>query len=392
MKRISTSWRQGWQQKVESVGFPFHSKGIRPDPGHGTYWKEDAYYEFTAPEIDHIELATNALHEISMRAVDRVVRDPSLMKKLAIPEFMHDYVKQSWLQAEPTIYGRFDLSYDPEYGTIKMLEYNADTPTTLIESAIVQWYWLKDKFGDSMDQFNSIHERLINAWSGIAQIVGKEVVYFAACPESLEEFATVEYLRDTAHQAGVLSEFIDVNYIGWNVANFTDIEENPIKYIFKLYPWEWMAAEEFGRHIPRTQRTTGFLEPAWKMVLSNKGILPILWEMFPGHPNLLESHWIGNLDHDIEAGTGEWIQKPILSREGHNISWYKDGIVERFTDGNYAAEPRIWQKAAKLGRVDGNYFILGSWVIAGESAGMLVREDTSPIIVDTSPCVPHCFK
>ena len=55
--------------------------------------------------------------------------------------------------------------------------------------------------------------------------------------------------------------------------------------MFKLYPWEWLFREDFGASLAGSP--TRWLEPPWKAILSNKGILPLLWAMFPRHPNLL---------------------------------------------------------------------------------------------------------
>ena len=92
-------------------------------------------------------------------------------------------------------------------------------------------------------------------------------------------------MRDTALQAGLAGKPLAVPQIGWNGKRFTDPDEMPIRVMAKLYPWEWMAREQFGAHV--LTDTTAFIEPAWKMILSNKMLLPLLWEGFPGHENLL---------------------------------------------------------------------------------------------------------
>lgn len=185
----------------------------------------------------------------------------------------------SWERDDFSVYGRFDFAFDSA-SPPKLLEYNADTPTALLEAAVVQWFWLQDTRPTS-DQFNSIHERLIAAW----QRWGGQALHFSAIKDHVEDEQTVLYLRDTAEQAGVATRFVHVEDIGWNGADFVDLTEAPITQCFKLYPWEWLWHEEFGAHLAR--ETTRFIEPMWKMLLSNKGLLPILWELFPGHPNLL---------------------------------------------------------------------------------------------------------
>lgn len=56
------------------------------------------------------------------------------------------------------------------------------------------------------------------------------------------------------------------------------------------------------------------MEPLWKSILSNKGLMPLLWRFFPGHPNLLAS-WFDGEKPQIAAGES-YVRKPIYSREG----------------------------------------------------------------------------
>ena len=62
-----------------------------------------------------------------------------------------------------------------------------------------------------------------------------------------------------------------------------------INSIFKLYPWETMLARRVRPPTPcDTYKDMRWIEPIWKMLLSNKGILPILWELYPNHALLLD--------------------------------------------------------------------------------------------------------
>ena len=156
MERKRTDPRDGWEQKIAEAGLIFDQAGGQP------YWQEEAYYEFSAREVDDLEEATNTLHSLCLEAAAQVIEGDRLAE-LAIPAPVAEIIKESWRQERDfTLYGRFDLAYDGD-SPPKLLEYNADTPTMLLEAAVVQWYWLEEKFG-SADQFNSIHERLIDQW------------------------------------------------------------------------------------------------------------------------------------------------------------------------------------------------------------------------------------
>ena len=372
MKRITIVPREEWQARVESVGLAFHTGGT-------PYWNESACYELTLEQSDLIEVATNELHELCLQAVQHVI-DRNRFEELSIPEAAVPLIRDSWNHDAPSIYGRFDLSYDGK-GPPKLLEYNADTPTSLLEAAVVQWYWLQD-VSPHLDQFNSIHERLIATWSDLKPHVAP-IVHFTAI-DDVEDGLTVTYLRETAEKAGVRTIGLPISMVGWNGLNFVGEEYEPIFTLFKLYPWEWLIHEAFGKNI--RQSNASFIEPAWKMVLSNKGILPILWELNEGHPNLLECY----REPSDEMLAWGYTRKPLLSREGANVRIHGGTFgpsVE--STGDYGAEGYIYQRTAPLPCFDGNYAVIGSWVIGGEAAGIGIREADSPITTNTSRFVPH---
>jgi glutathionylspermidine synthase len=244
---------------------------------------------------------------------------------------------------------------------------------------VAQWFWLQEVHPGA-DQFNSIHERLIEAWR---RWRGKPV-YFSSIKDQPEDEQTVLYLRDTCTQAGVETRSVYIEDLGWNRKSFVDLEFRPVEYCFKLYPWEWLWQEDFGIHLA----TAGvqFIEPAWKMLLSNKGILPILWELFPEHPNLLPAYG------DAAPLGGHYIRKPKLSREGSNVRWIEGAVMLEETDGDYGGEGYIYQAPASLPVFEGNRPVFGVWVIDHEAAGLGIREDRRRITSNLSRFVPHYFR
>lgn len=374
MRRIECSPRAGWQQRVEEAGLLWHS-------GNQPYWNESAFYEFTAQEIELLESATNELAEMALVAAQRII-DTKSYANLGIPENANALIEDSWTAEPPSFYGRFDLAYDGVHPP-KLLEYNADTPTSLLEAAAVQWFWLQDVFPNA-DQFNSIHERLIARWRDVAPYLPTGRIDFCSM-DDLEDGMTVTYLMDTAQQAGLAASLFPIDEIGWDGERFVGPDARPLDAVFKLYPWEWMVREEFADHLSRAK--TIWIEPAWKMLLSNKGILPVLWELFPGHPNLLETRF------NSSGEMTQWVRKPLLGREGANITLHSSGTdVE--TSGEYGAEGFVYQELAPLRQFDGRFPVIGSWVIGENegSAGIGVRESESPIITNTSRFVPHRFQ
>ena len=384
MQRIASEERPDWRARAEAIGFNFHTiDGER-------YWDERAYYAFTLREIERdLEAPTAELDKMCRELVARVIADEQLMKRLAIPVPYWNWIARSWKKSEPSLYGRFDLRYDGK-GPAKLLEYNADTPTAVLETGVFQWMWLEQAIERKVlpkdaDQFNSLHERLIEGWKEIGK--GRPL-HLTAMMDNPEDAGTVAYLEDCAHQAGLTTTVLPVEDIGKDKAGqFIDDDNRPIELLFKLYPWEWMMREAFGASLPGSP--TQFVEPPWKAVLSNKGILPLLWEMFPNHPNLLPACF----EDDPKAATlgASFARKPLYSREGANIELVSDGRSLDKDDGPYGAEGYVRQAMAPLPQFDGNYTVLGSWFAAGLPCGLSVREDASAITKNTSRFLPHAI-
>jgi len=402
VRRIAISPRPDWQRKVEAVGLTYHSPEAIAATGR-TYWDESACYEFTAAEVDMLEAAANTMQTMCLAAAQRVI-DKKRYAELEIPAEAIPLIEWAWEAEPPALYGRFDLLYngsDPP----KLLEYNADTPTSLLEAAVVQWHWLED-VGASLvphgifnahatpDQFNSIHERLIAKWKDIAPYL-KQPVYFAGTHEP-EDMLTLAYLQDTAEQAGLSTKPIAMLDIGWNEGSneFRDLSEERINSIFKLYPWETMMAEEFGAHAIATYRKMNWIEPIWKMLLSNKGILPILWELYPNHPNLLAAYFDKN-DGSSLHGMRDYVGKPLHSREGANITLVRNGSAIATTGGPYEGARIVQALGREASFPDANgkprYPVLGLWMLDQECGGMGIRESAGPITDNLSSFVPHFF-
>jgi glutathionylspermidine synthase len=378
MRRQQVKMRDNWREKFEDIGFSFHSLD-------GSYWNEGICYEFTREEIDIVDMATGKLHDLCIEAAGYII-DNGLYEKVGIPARYASLIENSWQSDERSIYGRFDLSYDGKDDP-KLLEYNADTPTSLVEASIAQWVWLEELF-PSHDQFNSIHQKLIEAFKKTRlELPPDEVLYFTCVKDHEEDFTTVEYLRDTAIQAGIATRQIFIEDIGYLRQNgcFCDLENRTIRYMFKLYPWEWLLADDFGPNV--FSGTIRLIEPPWKMLLSNKGILPILWDMYPGHPNLLPSYF-----DPTQLRGHQYVRKPLFSREGANVSRYDGATTLEETEGTYGAEGFVYQQTRLLPCFEGNYPVIGSWVISGYPAGIGIREDHSPVTTNTSRFVPHYFK
>ena len=382
MQRIPVNERSDLARAAAEHGFEYQAgKGV-------TGWDERAYYHFSGRQIEE-DLATPAgeLESICFELVEQAANDETILSRLGIAEPFWDYVADSWRNGEKNLCGRMDFSYDGQ-ASAKLLEYNADTPTALYETAVFQWEWLQQagKEGlipDVCDQFNDVHEAIVQTFS----LLGVEGLAHFACNQDIEDDKdTLEYMEECAREAGLETRFLSMADIGLDDrGKFTDLDEEVISTLFKLYPWEWIMDEEFGLKVPASD--IRFIEPPWKVILSSKGMLPLLWEMFKGHPNLLPAYFDG--DPSIAALEGTYVRKPLFSRQGANIQVFREGVLQLRTDGPYGNGPYIVQECQPLPDHGGNFPLLGIWLVASRAAGMCIREGQTMITGPDAKVVPH---
>ena len=379
MRRETLTPRPDWQARVERDGLIWHSAGGAP------YWHEAACYSFPAAEIGEIERATRELYAMLLNAGQYVI-DNGLFGRFGIADWCVPLIRESWEAEPPALnYGRFDFGYDGREPP-KLFEFNCDTPTSLVEAAVVQWFWKEEVFPNA-GQCNSLHEALIAKWADIAPYLDERTVHFAHIADaSGEDVLTTAYMMDVAREAGLVPQRLTMGDIGWGLdedgrhGRFYDLDDREIRTLYKLYPWEWLVQEPFGRNIALNQRRTRWIEPIWKMIWSNKAILPIMWEMYPGHPNLL---WAS----DAAPLSDSYVRKPLLAREGANVTIVRRGETIAASAGRYDGAA-VYQGLYDLPDFAGARPVVGSWCVDGAPAGIGIRED-GLVTSNLARFVPH---
>ena len=380
MRRVTSVPRADWQARVEAEGLIWHSDA------DGAYWDESAYYSFTLAEIEGFEAQTEEVGTLYRAAGERIAGDAVLLARCGIPPGYHDAVRSAWQTQGPTLdYGRFDFGYSGQ-GPLKLFEFNCDTPTSLLETAVVQWTWKQDCH-PAADQFNSLHEALLARWQLLlGQVPARQMWFTHFGDDAHEDTLTTTYMRDLASQAGFATQGLLIDQIGIDRdGRMVDQDDYLITALFKLYPWEWLAAEEFGEKILPRLAETIWLEPVWKMMWSNKAVLAVLWEMFPGHPNLLPAFF------DPRQIGSDYVSKPVLAREGANIEVVEKGRVVARTGGGYDRADLVFQQRYPLRDFGRGCPVLGSWIVGGKAAGLGIRED-GLITGNRARFVPHLIE
>jgi glutathionylspermidine synthase len=369
--------RKDWEKIVVSQGFDFYRNDL-----NSPYWIEGKYVAFTSEQMEELKCAIQSLHDLCIKAVGIIVESEDLMKRMHIPRTMFPLIRQSWsTQRHMYIYGRFDLLIEEGTGVPKMLEYNADTPTSLLEAGSIQKLWAKDV---GKIQFNEIEERLVERFIEIGKSLNEETLYFTCISQHMEDAGNTRYMMKCAEKAGITCKFIYIDHIVYasDLESFVDEQDSIIKYIWKLYPWEWLEKEQFFNHID----CFTVIEPAWKLILSNKCLLPMLYELFPQHKYLLPAYFTEQeLIHKHD-----YVAKPIYGREGADIVIYKDGKkIESKVKLDYDKDGYIYQKFCEslLDNV-----VVGGWVVGDVAAGVSVRQDEGLVTTNTAHFLAHAIE
>jgi len=432
MERINSEERPDYVKIVNSQGLVYTHEDPAANPMLYRYWRENAYYSFTLDEIVALERAASAVFEMCVEAGEWLLSDEGrpYLRRFDIPVYAMKAVIDSWNEEDSegnsfgSIYGRFDFRFggfnhpDAAMRVPMLYEFNADTPTSLVESTI-QWGWLENT-GHGNDQFNALQERLIDAWRRNLQHIEaklgyKPVVYFACtnADESHEDEMNTLLMLTTCQLAGYKTATIYTEnlWIGEDGRYYDQAADRHLDVVFKLFPWEHMAHGDTSRDLFADMENSGYgntpyqggtiwIEPPYKMLWSTKAILPVLWKLFgtdPERSKYLIPAWFAD-EKSVNSGDLKkgYARKPILSREGADITLVlPNGNKVDGEHQGYGDEGFIVQELAlppKFYRQDEHidvYTVLGVWMVDGEPAGMGIRESAGPITDNFANFVPH---
>ncbi|MBX1886333.1 glutathionylspermidine synthase family protein [Campylobacter peloridis] len=359
---------------LEQIGFSWHTDNDGSDylDSNLVCVKEseaNAYYE-----------AVNELYDMYVAAAQEVI-DNDRFDELGIPFNLVEAIKMSWENdVHWHLYGRFDLAGGLDGKPIKLIEFNADTPTSLFESAILQWAILKQNKLDESAQFNNIYEALADNFKRLItleeDVSGFEKYYqgwkilFSSIAGSNEDTITTKLLAHIAKEAGFESEFSFVDEVEFSPEGIFKNDVN-YEYFFKLIPWESIAIEEGELAMLLTQimqnQKAIILNPAYTLLFQSKGIMKILWELYPNHPLLLETS-------DEPLVGKKCVKKPVFGREGANVSIIEaNGNISFKTDGDYQNNRFVYQEFAEFNQNENDYYQAGVF-FAYEGCGLGFRK------------------
>lgn len=335
---------------LESLGFVWHT-----DSDESSYIS-DALVVISEAEAEAYYEATNTLYDMYVEAAEHVIEN-NLFHEIGIPFNLVEVVKESWeSDVHWHLYGRFDLAGGVDGKPIKLLEFNADTPTALFETAIVQWAMLKQNRLEEESQFNGLYEALVDNFKRLVtleeDVSDFEERYdgwnflFTSVKGNAEEENTVRLLQHIAAEAGFETEFAYIDEIEFSPEEGILYQEKNYELWFKLIPWEDIALEESDlamllTNIIKNQKAIIF-NPAYTLLFQSKGLLKILWDLYPNHPLLIES--------SFEPLQGKkQVKKPVFGREGGSVSILDENAQElESVEGNYDNHKMVYQSYTEL--------------------------------------------
>ncbi|MGM9996919.1 glutathionylspermidine synthase family protein [Campylobacter lanienae] len=337
---------------LESIGFGWHTDL------DGSRYIADELVSITDDEAEKFYEAANELYDMYVAAAEYVI-DNDLFHELGIPFNLVDIIKASWENdVHWHIYGRFDLAGGIDGKPIKLIEFNADTPTSLFETAIIQWAMLKFNNINEAKQFNNLYEALVENFKRLITLEEDTSkfdeyyegwkILFSSIAGNNEDENTTRLLEAAARDAGFECGFAFVDEVGFDDDEGIFWNEKNWEYWFKLIPWEMIAIDESDlaliiKNIINNQKAI-ILNPAYTLLFQSKGIMKILWDLYPNHPLLLQS--------SFEPLDGKkQVKKPFLAREGANVSIINsDGNIEAQNGGEYDNGKFLYQEFAEFAK------------------------------------------
>ena len=378
---------------LESLGFVWHTDSDE------TSYISDELVVISETEAEAYYEATNELYDMYVEAAEHVIEN-NLFHEIGIPFNLVDVIKESWENdVHWHLYGRFDLAGGIDNKPIKLLEFNADTPTALFETAIIQWAMIKQNNLEEESQFNALYESLVDNFKRLVTLEEDVSTFeerydgwnflFTSVKGNSEEENTVKLLQHIAADAGFNTEFAYIDDIEFSSQDGIFYNEQNYELWFKLIPWEDIALEESDlamllTNIIKNQKAIIF-NPAYTLLFQSKGLLKILWDLYPNHPLLLET--------SFEALEGQiQVKKPVFGREGGSISILdEDATSIENIEGDYDSHKMVYQAYTELATDSKGLSYQAGIFYAYEACGLGFRKG-GKILDNMSKFVGHVVK
>jgi glutathionylspermidine synthase len=378
---------------LEELGFSWHTDN------DGSKYVSDELVTISTDEAEAYYEAVNEIYDMYAEAAEFVITN-NLFFELGIPFNLVDAIKKSWENdVHWHLYGRFDLSGGIDGKAIKLIEFNADTPTGLFETALLQWAILKHNNMNEQMQFNNVYEAISENFKRLITLFDDTEdfderydgwkILFSSIQGNAEEEATTRLLQQMATDAGFNTGFEYLQNTHFDENGVFDAHDNSYEYWFKLYPWEDIAIDEpelatILTSIMQNQQAI-IINPAYTLLFQSKGMMKILCDLFPDSPYLLKT--------SFEPLKGiKQVEKTVFGREGANTKIINaDASIETQNDGPYGNYKKVYQEYVEFAKdAKGAKYQAGVF-FAYEACGLSFRKG-GEILDNMSKFVGHVIR
>jgi glutathionylspermidine synthase len=369
----------------EALRFGAHMGIAKPEGwNESAVWSDHICVFLTEDEASVLHEATQRLHDMCMETAGDMITRGDYPAQMQLSEPAIRLIEASWKRGDPMLSGRFDLAYDGVHAP-KLIEYNADNAGQQLEAAVLQAQWAYDK---GYQQYNSLYPSLVDAWKNAqAKLAGDRHVHFATDYSVVDAAFVAGVHKLAATEAGIHCSNVDIRDIEWDNAQqkFMDPQINrALDVMFKVYGWNALLEDAYGIHLskPGVVQT---LEPAYTMLLENKGFLVALSERYPDHENLLLARHADSNSGMIQFAHRSVVKKPLVGNNG-------EGVQVKHLGAQFegAGQGYIYQAYKELPRQHGQSVLTQTWVAGQKACAVNFLTQRSDVVSGpASRFVPH---
>ncbi|EAR87554.1 glutathionylspermidine synthase (macronuclear) [Tetrahymena thermophila SB210] len=393
LQRVEFEPLSNLQEKFEKIKFDFYNIdgvkwcGYLLGFCYDNYWIDGAGYRISENKFKQIIQTTHELHNMCLQATDEAIKDDEILQNVFdIPQDMIPIIRKSWQDRQLDLLARYDFLLGKE-GELYFLEVNGDTPSSIIEAGPAQKIWAEEF---KLLQFNNIENQIKLGFQNILQ-QNKKTKLLMFQNQDLEDKCTFSYLNS------ILEPFLQAKIECQNIESIDECLENELKQdsfkksiIWRQYPFEWLASETTRSYFTDPKfyniNSQTMIEPPWKIVMSNKAISALLYQMFPSNPHLIKSSLEPLGENELQLSKQKYAREGEYINYSDNYEYFKYFLIDSYI--KYVHKP-IFQKFIQSDLHKNRYITISCWVVQGKPCSVMLREDLNPIIGTGSSVVPY---
>lgn len=340
-------------------------------------------------EIENYKKLSTGAYDLFEKATHKIINENKLTD-LGIPEFFHDCIRHTWKNRSkhPFLYGRFDINGGIKQPESRIIEFNADTCSTLPET--IHWQSLQNKElkGNDHSQFNNLTKDIGSILHSLKSTINHSNPFILGSSFGYkEDVLNVNSILDIAHDQGYKSFYVNLEDVIFSEENGILYEINGeyqmVDVWFKMIPWDWMfneepqLAKELSTIICKDLCTV--FNPPYSAIWQNKKFMSYITQHFP---------------NDIIAQTflnppslENYVTKPVYGRLGENITI--TGKLNSKSKGDFDGQEKVYQKFYPLEKDMENYYYQTGLFFTDKPSALNLRAEENPIISDDCEFISH---